>query len=90
MESGLRPVAAQLENREWRLGLCLLRLPQGDQAREVVGAPTAIGRRLVSALRYSVRMESTALLEEPETLDADCCRKRRPKPRQRHRSHGSD
>jgi len=29
-------------NRERRFGLRLLDLPQGDQAREVVGAPTAV------------------------------------------------
>jgi len=38
MESGLRPAAAQLENRQRRFGLRLLSLPQGDLAEEVVGA----------------------------------------------------
>jgi len=72
MESGLRPAGAQLENRRRRLGLRLLSLLQGDQAREVaIGAPTAIGRRLMNALAYSGRIESTVLLEEPETLDAE-------------------
>jgi hypothetical protein len=33
MESGLRPAAAQLENRQRRFGLPLLSLPQGDQAK---------------------------------------------------------
>jgi len=70
MESGLRAATAQLENMQRRLGLRLLSLPQGDQAREVVGAPTAIGRKLTSALAYAGRAESTVLLEEPETLDA--------------------
>ena len=46
-------------------------LPAGDQAREAVGAPMAIGKRLENALEYSGRMESTVLLEEPETLDAE-------------------
>jgi hypothetical protein len=32
MKSGLRPAAAQLENRRWRFGLRLLSLPDGDQA----------------------------------------------------------
>jgi len=71
MKLGLRLAAAQLEHRQRRFGLRLLSLPQGDQAREVVGALTAIGRRLTNALGYSGRMESTVLLEEPETLDAE-------------------
>ena len=49
----------------------LLSLPQGDQAREIVGAPTAIARRLTNALAYAGRTESLVLLEEPETLDAE-------------------
>jgi len=71
MGSGLRPAANQLENRQRRFGLRLLSLPQGDQAREIFGAPTAIGRRLTDALAYTGRTESTVLLEEPETLDAE-------------------
>ena len=71
MESGPRAATAQLENRQRRFGLRLLSLPQGDQARELVGAPTAIVRRLVNALAYAGRTESTVLLEEPETLDAE-------------------
>jgi len=72
MELGLGPSVDQLENRQRRLGLRLFSLPQGGQAREVdVGAPTAIGRRLTNALAYSGRMESTVLLGEPETLDAE-------------------
>jgi len=69
MESGLRPAAAQLKNRQ-RLGLRLLNYRRG-QAREMVGAPTAIGRRLTNALAYSGRMESRVLLEEQQTLDAE-------------------
>jgi hypothetical protein len=38
MESGLRPATAQLENRRRRYGLRLVSLPDGDQARKVVGA----------------------------------------------------
>ena len=38
--------------------------------REVVGAPTGIGRRLTNALTYGGQTGSTVLLEEPETLDA--------------------
>jgi hypothetical protein len=52
-------------------GKVLLSLPQGDQAREVVGAPTGIGRRLTNALAYGGRTESSVTLEEPETLDAE-------------------
>jgi len=51
MEVGLRPATAQLENRQRRFALRLLRLPQGEQAREVVGANTAIGTRLGSVLK---------------------------------------
>jgi len=71
MESGLRPAAAQLENRQRRFGVRLLSLPRGDQAREIAGATAAIGRRLMNALAYSGRTENTFLLEEPETLDAE-------------------
>jgi len=70
MES-LRPATAQLENRLRRFGLRLLSLPQGDQAREVVGAPTAIGRRLTDAPAYTRSAGGAVLIEEPETLDAE-------------------
>jgi len=69
MKSRLRTAGAQVENGQRRFGLRLGRLPQGDQARETVGAPT--GRRLTNAVAYTGRMESTVLLEEPETLDAE-------------------
>jgi len=69
-ESGLRRATAQLENRQRRFGVLLLSLPPGDQAREIVGASTTIGRRLMEALAYAGRTERTVLLEEPETLDA--------------------
>jgi len=71
MSSGLRAATAQLENRQRRFGLRLLSLPQGDQAREVVGAHTEIGRRLKNALAHGGQTERTVLLEEPETLDAE-------------------
>ena len=71
MESGLRAATTQLENRQRRFGLRLLSLPQGDQAREVVGAPTGIGRRLTNALAHRGPTESTVLLEEAETLDTE-------------------
>jgi len=71
MESGLRAAVMQLENRKRQFGLRLLSLPQGDQAREIVGAPTGIGRRLTNALAYAGRTESTVLLKKPEPLDAE-------------------
>jgi len=71
MESGLRPAVAQLEKRRRRFALRLLSLPQGDKAKEIVGARTAIGQRLTTALAYAGRTESIVLLEEPETFDAE-------------------
>jgi len=68
MESGFRPATNQL-NRQRRLGLRLLSLPQGDQARKVVSAPTAIGRRIVNALGYSGRAETTVLLDSRRRTD---------------------
>jgi len=70
IESGLRAAATRLENRQWWFGLRLLSLPKGGQAQEVVGIPTAIGRWLTNALAHRGQVESTVLLEEPETLDA--------------------
>jgi len=74
MESGLRAATAQLENRQRRFGLRLLSLPLGDQARQVVGAPTGIGRWLTNALTHGGPTESIVLLEEPETLEAEVLR----------------
>jgi hypothetical protein len=71
MESGLRPAAAQLENRTRRFGLRLRSLPQGDQAREVVGATSMIGKTLGNVLRSKGRTETIVLLEELEALDAE-------------------
>ena len=62
---------AQLDGRQWQFVLRRLSLPPGDQAWEIVGAPTAIGRRLTNAVAYDGRSESTVLLEETETLDAE-------------------
>ena len=58
----------QPENRKRRFGLRMLSLPLGDQAR---GAPTEIGRRLTNGLVYAGRTETTFLLDDPETLDAE-------------------
>jgi len=71
MESELRLVTAQLENQQQRFGLRLLSLPDGDQAREVVGARLGIGGRLKNALAHRGSTEMTVLLEEPEALDAE-------------------
>jgi len=71
MESGIRAASTQLENRQRWFGLRLLSLLQGDQAKEMVGAPSEIGWRLTNALAYAGRTESTILLEEPETLDVE-------------------
>jgi len=78
MEAGLRPAAAQLENRQRRFALRPLSLPQGERATEVVGANTAIGRRLGSALNYTwTETEKTVLLEEQETFDAELIQEER-------------
>jgi hypothetical protein len=73
MESGRRRATAQLENRQRYFGLRLLSLPDGDQAREVVGMRTGIGRRLKNTLvlAHRGRTETTVLLKEPEVLDAE-------------------
>jgi len=71
MEPGLRVATAQLQNRQRRVGLQLLSLPQRDQVREVVSAPAVIDQRLTSAVAHAGRAESTVLLEESETLDAE-------------------
>jgi len=78
MESGLRPATNQLENRQRRFGLRLLSLPQGDKAREIVGGPTELGKRLGSALRYTwTETEKTLLVEDPGTLDAELIQEER-------------
>jgi len=70
MESGLRAATTQMENRHQQFRLRLLSLPQVDQTREIVGAPTELGRWLTNALANAGQMESTMLLEEPDTLYA--------------------
>jgi len=78
MEAGLRPAVAQLENRLRRFALRLLSLPEGEQAREVVGTNTAIGRRLGSVLKYTwTETEKTVLLEEQQTFDAELIQEER-------------
>jgi len=71
MESGLRPATNQLENRQRRFGLRLLSLPRGEKSRRIIGADTAIGKRLATALQYTwTETEETVLLEDPECFDA--------------------
>jgi hypothetical protein len=73
MESGLTPATAQLQNQQRRFGLGFLSLPDGDQAREVVGIRMGIGRRLKNALTlaHRGRTETTVLLEDPEEFDVE-------------------
>jgi len=78
MESGLRPATNQLENRQRRFGLRLLSLPEGERARGIVSAPTALGKRLSKALGYTwTETERTVLLEEQESFDADLVQEER-------------
>ena len=78
MESGLRPATNQLENRQWRFGLWLLSLPEGERARGIVSAPTALGKRLSKALGYTwTETERTVLLEELEYFDAELVQEER-------------
>jgi len=88
MESGLRVAATQLENRQRRFGLRLLSLPQGDQAREIVGAPTEIGRRLTNAL---AGWKAQFCVRSLKLSTRSCCkrRKRRRRQRRRRRDRGS-
>jgi len=70
MESGLRPAAAQLDNRQRRFAARLLSLPAGSEARGIVGAQSAIGRRLETSIGYSGRMEETKIMGKPEKIEA--------------------
>ena len=90
MESGLRAASTQPESRQRRLGPRLLSMPQGDQAREIVGAPTAIGRRFANALAYAGGMEISIPLQEPKTLDADLLQEGEAEPRPKQRRVGLD
>jgi len=63
MESGLRPAADQRQT-SWRTG---------SDGSEIVGAPNSDrgGSSQMASYIYSGRMESTVLLEEPETRDPE-------------------
>ena len=54
----------------------------------MMGAPTGIGRRLTNALAYGGQTESTVLLEEPETLDAEL--RKEEEQRRKRRQRGPD
>jgi len=69
-KEGLRPAVAQLENRQRRFGARLLGLPEGEQARQVVGAPSGIGRRIETVLGYAGRTEEIVLPAVPEKIGA--------------------
>jgi len=66
----MQPAQAQLDNRQRRFGLRLLGLPQGDQAKELVGAESDIGRELEAAFGRAGRVEETVLLGTSEALAA--------------------
>jgi len=70
MESGLRPATAQLDNRQRRFTARLLSLPAGSEARGIVGAQPAIGRRLEASIGYSGRVEGTEITSRPEKMEA--------------------
>jgi ribonuclease HI len=69
-EAGLRRAAAQLDNRLRRYGLRLLSLPEGCQAKELLGAASGLGKRLKAALGYLGRTEEVVLQRLPMALEA--------------------
>jgi hypothetical protein len=70
MKSGIRPATNQLENRQRHFALRLLSLPQGEAARNVVGADTAVGKRLATALKYTwTETEATVLPKKHQMFD---------------------
>jgi len=70
MESRMRPATVQLDNRQRRFTARLLSLPAGSEARGIVGAQSAIGRRLEASIGYSGRVEGTEITSRPEKLEA--------------------
>jgi len=70
MESGVRPATAQLNNRQRRFATRLLSLPVGSEARGIVGAQSAMGRRLEASIGYSGRTEETKMTSRPEKMEA--------------------
>jgi len=80
MESGLRPASNQLENRQRRFGVRLLSLSHWAMAREIVGALTAIGKWLVSALSYTwTATEEMVLGSVPLPFEAEVIQEEREK-----------
>jgi len=70
MESRLRPATAQLDNRQRQFTAQLLSLPAGSEARGIMGAHSAIGRRLEASIGYSGRVEGTEMVSRPVKTDA--------------------
>ena len=61
LESGLRPAHSLLNNRGRRYAL---RIREGDQARQLLGATSELGTRLTTWLGKTGRRESTILYQE--------------------------
>jgi len=70
-EASLRPAAAQLENRQRRFATRLLTLPEGSEAKKVVGADSKLGGRLRGALGYAGRVEKIVMPAKPSGLGAE-------------------
>ena len=76
-EAGEQPVGKQAA-AVWAAAARLLSLPQGERAREIVGAQTAIGKRLAAALSYSwTATEETELCEVPLPFEAKMAQEER-------------
>ena len=60
------PAAARslLNNRGRLFALRMASLPEGDQAGQLIGAPSEIGKRLVTWLEDTGRHETTSLRED--------------------------
>jgi len=70
-EAGLRPATTQLDNRQRRFATRLLTLPQGNEAKKVVGAESELGGRLRAAVGYAGRVEKIIMTAEPSGLGAE-------------------
>ena len=62
--SGLCPAHSLLNNRGRRYALRMATLPEGDQARQLLGAPSELGTRLTTWLGTTGRRESTILHQD--------------------------
>ena len=70
-EASMRPATAQLENRQRRFATRLLTLPQGSEAKKVVGAESELGVRLRSAVGYAGRVERIIMPAKTSKLEAE-------------------